>query len=334
MTEILSRHQARKRSALPSAVPAVRTEPFFALALLGALAALPLGADSARPAGDAVIRGPAGPSEIVVTTTRQLAGAIHSLTWNGKEFIDSFDHGRQLQSAANFDAGASFTPETFNPTEAGSRADGRGATSSSRLLHLVAKDNVLQTTTRMAFWLKPGEKSDGQPAKNTAVLSDHLLTKRVRVGWRDLPHVLDYRVTFSVPVGERHTYAQFEAVTGYLPPEFERFWKYDPAAGKLEPLTDGPGEQAWPVVLATATGGHAMGIYSPDQPSTGYETAGYGRFRFAAEKVNKRNCVFRLRDPTNGIAPGEYSFQTFVIVGDLRTVQASLQALHRTFRKP
>lgn len=26
-------------------------------------------------------------SEIVITTTSRLAGAIHSLTWNGKEFI-------------------------------------------------------------------------------------------------------------------------------------------------------------------------------------------------------------------------------------------------------
>ena len=50
--------------------------------------------------GHAVIRAPAHGSEIVITTTPRLAGAIHSLTWNGKEFIDSFDHGRQMQSAA------------------------------------------------------------------------------------------------------------------------------------------------------------------------------------------------------------------------------------------
>ena len=82
--------------------------------------------------GDAVIRGPAGPSEIVITTRSRVAGAIDSLTWGGREFIDSFDHGRQLQSASNFDGGGRFVPETFNPTEAGSRADGRGPTSTWR----------------------------------------------------------------------------------------------------------------------------------------------------------------------------------------------------------
>ncbi|HEY4259325.1 MAG TPA: hypothetical protein VGM98_04160, partial [Schlesneria sp.] len=90
------------------------------------------------PSGDAQIRSPYGGSEIAITTTTRLAGAIHSLTWKGQEFINSVDHGRQLQSASNFDAGSTFTPETFNPTEAGSVDDGAGPKSSSRLLHLIA----------------------------------------------------------------------------------------------------------------------------------------------------------------------------------------------------
>ena len=46
--------------------------------------------------GNATIRGKVGDDELVITTTSRLAGAIHSLTWKGKEFIDSVDHGRQL----------------------------------------------------------------------------------------------------------------------------------------------------------------------------------------------------------------------------------------------
>ncbi len=101
------------------------------------VSAMPLAAQQAV-SGDATIRARAGKSEIVITTTSRVAGAIHSLTWNGREMIDSFDHGRQLQSAANFDLGSRFTPETFNPTEAGSSADGRGPTSTSRLLRIAA----------------------------------------------------------------------------------------------------------------------------------------------------------------------------------------------------
>jgi hypothetical protein len=71
-------------------------------------------------------------------------------------------------------------------------------------------------------------------------------------------------------------------------------------------LDDGPGEQNRPVVFSTVSGNHAMGIFSPDQPSRGYEGAGYGRFRFKAEKVVKWNSVFRVR-AENGVKSGEYS---------------------------
>jgi hypothetical protein len=129
--------------------------------------------------GDATIRGKAGDSEIVIKTTSRLAGAIDSLTWKGVEFIDSADHGRQLQSASNLDAGKPFHPETFNPTEAGSRRDGAGRRSTSRLVKIEAKGDELRTAILPAFWLRPGEKSDGHPAVNTERLSKHLIEKRV-----------------------------------------------------------------------------------------------------------------------------------------------------------
>lgn len=292
------------------------------------------GGDVGQPSGNAAIRRKAGPSDIVITTTSRLAGAIHSLTWNGKEFIDSHDHGRQFQSASSFDCGGSdtFWAEAFNPTEAGSRADGAGRHSSSKLLKLQAKDAELQTATQMAFWLKPGEKSAGHPAKNSKILSDHRLTKTVRIGHKDWPHAIEYRATFTVPEGEKHTYAQFEALTGYMPEEFSRFLKLDLASSELKPLDDGPGEQDSPVVLSTPSGSHAMAVWSPDQPSRGYEKAGYGRWRFKAEKVVKWNCVFRVNEP-KGVKPGDYSYRMFVAVGSLEDVRRTLAGLHKEVRR-
>ena len=279
---------------------------------------------AAVPSGNAVVRGRAGPSDIVVTTTARLAGAIDSVTWNGQEFIDSADHGRQLQSAATFDCGEKlFHPETFNPTEAGSVADGAGPTSKSRLLELTATGNALHTVTRMAFWLPPGGTSAGHPAKNTVPLSDHRLTKTVTVGVKGFPHAIDYRVTFAVPATDpKHTLAQFEALTGYMPPAFGTFQAFDPKTGTLAPLTDGPGEQAKPVVFGTADGKHAMGVWSPDAG------ASYGRFRFVPEMVVKWNCVFRVRD-ANGVTPGDYSYRMFVAVGTTEDVRATLTGLIR-----
>ena len=279
--------------------------------------------------GDSVIRGKTGPSEIVITTTSRLAGAIHSLTWNGQEFIDSFDHGRQLQSACSFDLGhPEFHAECFNPTEAGSRNDGRGDSSTSQLLKLASKGRELKTTTQMAFWLQPGQKSSGKPAKNRTPLSRHLVSKHVRIGYKGLPHVIEYNVTFKIPMGEHHTLAQFEALTGYMPAQFSRFLKFDAKTGKLMMLSDGPGEQSFPVVLSTPDGKYAMGVFSPQQPAQGFEHAGYGRFRFIAAKVVKWNCVFRVRDAT-AVKSGEYRYRMFVVVGTLNDVQQSLISLHR-----
>lgn len=279
--------------------------------------------------GDSVIRAPALGSEIVITTTSRLAGAIHSLTWGGKEFIDSADHGRQLQSASNLDVGGILHAECFNPTEAGSRRDGAGPTSSSRLLRLKAEGNRLETETQMAFWLAPGEESGGHRALNTTILSNHLLRKVVRIGVPELglPGVLDYQVTFTLPEGEHHTQAVFEALTGYMPPDFSTFWKWNPGTGELEPLDDGPGEQAWPVVLATADGRYAMGVYAPPGAGPGADRVGYGRFRFVAEKVVKWNCVFRVGDNA-GLKPGAYSYGMFVPIGTLDDVQDALRVLH------
>lgn len=278
------------------------------------------------PDGNATIRGAAGASEIVITTTARVVGAIHSLTWNGREFIDSVDNGRQLQSASNLDRGTPIYAETFNPTEAGTRRDGAGNKSSSRLLQWNVGTNSLQTTTQMAFWLTPGDKSGPNLAKNTTVLSDHLLTKRVQMGYQDMPHVIAYDVAFKLPGGERHTHAVFEALTGCMPPEFSEFHQFNSQTGELEPLSDGPGESPQPVVFSVAGGTHAMGIYAPPQATPKTTGPTYGRIRFPAEKVVKWNCVFRVTDLA-GIVPGDYSYRRFVIVGDLNTVRDSLRAL-------
>lgn len=307
----------------------------FVVSCCLALAARQSTAHADELSGNASIRARVGPSDLVITTTSRLAGAIDSVQWNGQEFINSFDHGRQLQSACSFDCAKAqpFWAECYNPTEAGSRDDGLGNTSTSKLLRISTEGNVLSTTVQMAFWLAPGEDSSGRPALNEKRLSDHTVSKRVRIGVENLPNVIDYQVTFHVPAGERHTFAQFEALTGYMPPEFEKFWKFLPATGEFEPLDDGPGEQQYPVVLSNAAGTHAMGVYSPEQPSPGFETAGYGRFRFVPEKVVKWNCVFREGNQDR-IDAGEHSFRVFCVVGTLDDVRQSLVALVVRFAKP
>lgn len=300
----------------------------FATLLVACAAATVVRADSQSPvvSGDAVIRAAAGGSEIVISTTSRVAGAVHSLTWGGREFIDSTDHGRQMQSASNLDVNGKILGETFNPTEAGSRRDGAGQSTTSRLVKLHADGASLETTTQMAFWLRPGESSGGNAALNASPLSNHLLTKRIHIGQAGLSNVIEYEVAFTLPKDEKHKRAVFEALTGYMPAAFEKFWTFNPATSQLAPISDDPGEQTLPLVFSTADSEHAMGIYSAQKPRDHERGPSYGRWRFHAEKVVKWNCVFRVSNDS-GIAPGDYKYRMSVAVGTLDNVRTALTTL-------
>jgi hypothetical protein len=282
--------------------------------------------------GDAVIHAPAGSSEIVIKTTSRMAGAIESLQWGGKEFINDSDHGRVLQTAWNGNAGREpIADETFNPTEAGSLDDGSGVPSSSQLLAIQAHGNHLETLSQPAFWLSPTETSGGKPARNKTVLSNDRLRKRVVIGYKKLPHAIDYRVTVSLAPEDRNTRCVTEALTGYMSPEFDVFQVFDPKTGKLASIDDGPGEQPLPLVFSTADGKYAMGVFSPqaEAPRDGHGPTGpiYGRWRMKEFSVVKWNCVFRLQNP-NGLS-GDFNCHVFVVVGSLEDVRTTLAALQK-----
>ncbi len=275
------------------------------------------------PSGDASISNIAGPSNIVISTTQRLAGAIGSLTWNGKEFIDSYDHGRELQSATSFDGYG----ECFNPTEAGSSQDGTGNISTSFLQYLNASSNYLETQTLPAFWTQPGYTAPGcGSAVNTTQRSSHYFHKKVTIGMPGMAHVIEYKTEFDIPSNESYTSGTFEVVTGYMPTEFSVFWNYNPATQQLTSLSDGPGEQQIPIIFSTTDNNYAMGIYSPDLPQSTFPSAGYGRFRFS--DCTKWNCVFR----ESPVPSGTYKYRSYVMVGSLNNVETSMIQLYNYFR--
>lgn len=267
---------------------------------------------------------------ITIGTSSQFAGAIDSVIWAGKEFINRDDHGRQLQSASSYDGFG----ECLNPTEAGSGPDGKKSTSSSKLLGISTENNILRTTTQMAYWTAPGQaypagcgnRPEFKKAQNTTIVSQDLLSKEVRIGWQGLENVLEYLVSFKV--NEPHATATFEALTGYMTRDFSSFWTLDTATGLLNPLSVGPGEQSKVVILSTPDQKFAMGIYSPELPQPQWGDGGYGRFAFPGSNTMKWNAVFRQ----NNIAAGTYSFRLYVALGNLQQVQKSLMTTHHFFK--
>lgn len=264
---------------------------------------------------------------IAVGASSRTAGAIDSLYWNGREFINSWDHGRQLQVAWS----ANGWGECYNPTEAGGSYDGLGGGSTSLLLGQSASGNVLATTSEPAFWLLPGQDSGAAPcggARNARAVSDYFLHKNVQVGYGGIRHIVQFLTQVEVPDLANSVPLDsmtIEAPTGYLGGEFSAFYTWNPATCLLAPLSAGPGEQGLPVVLATPDGSAAMGAWSPDLPSPGFPGAGYGRFAFPdagnpANATMKWNVVFRR----GATPPGSYNYRTYVAVGSLENVRVAL----------
>ena len=61
-------------------------------------------------------------SYVYVSCSKRQGGAVDSLVWKDKEFINNWDHGRQLQMAMSVEGYG----ECWNPTEAGGKSDGTG----------------------------------------------------------------------------------------------------------------------------------------------------------------------------------------------------------------
>lgn len=285
-------------------------------------------------------------SQLTISAAKtRYAGAIYSLVWNGKQFINSSDHGRELQSALFLDGYG----ECLAPTEAGSVRDGTGSSSTSSLLGASFSPHELQTTSQMAYWLPaswpyPAGCADGSMAQyvaqNITDVSTTRLSKKVRVGVYD-QNVIQYLVSYHL--AESHISAAFEALTGYMPHEFSSFWSYDPQFDALSAISTTPSqsEAPWlvwpsyvgstPVILSTPDQNYAMGIYVPSysQPgSTGY----YATYSYPAvpSGPNKWSVPFSQ----SSTIPGDYSFAGYVIVGNLNLVKRGMRTVHRALNVP
>jgi hypothetical protein len=259
----------------------------------------------------------------------RFGGAVESLVWRGKEFVNTWDHGRQIGYAWGMDGYG----ECLNPTEPGSANDGRGPTSTTRLLSVCrTTNNSLTTTAQVAYWLAPGQSGGcaggTTTAVNDVVLSDHILEKTIEIGYQGIDNVIAFTAMITMPETYRNN--QLEIPTGYLTYEFNDYYLYNPQTSELikpesQPIT-GPWSFEFvgnlPPILATKDGAYAMGAYSAE-PIRYYSILGTNSPSLA-DRTNKWNIVVR-DEPVLAIT---YKYRSFVIVGALEQVQEAMDALY------
>jgi hypothetical protein len=184
---------------------------------------------------------------VVIGANNRFGAAIYTIKFDGQEYLDSSDHGRELQTAWQMDGQG----EGNNPTEAGSAANGSGSTSSTVILQASVTNNVLTTRSRPAFWYPVG----GQ------VTSPHYHEKTVSLGYAGRNNILvhDIGIYFGSPY---HSVAWVEGLTAYMPTAFSRLFTFDRATkvyAELPPssaLVSG----TQPVIAATADLSRAVAL--------------------------------------------------------------------------
>lgn len=264
-----------------------------------------------------------------LTVSARFGGAVESLTWNGVEFINIYDHGRQISYAWSLEDYG----ECLNPTEPGSANDGRGPASTSRLLEVCTpEEGRLTTRTQPAYWLRPGERGFCSGGASTAVnetaRSDFTLHKSIQVGYQGLDNVIAFTAEVEVP--RDYAVMQLEIPTGYLTHEFTSYYHFNPLSGELIAAESQPLVAPWsfqatstlPPILATPDGAYAMGAYS-DEDILDYGIYGF-KERDPANTTSKWNIVLR-QTPADA---GRYSYRSFAIVGTLASVQEAMRALY------
>jgi hypothetical protein len=251
-----------------------------------------------------------------LTAFDYVAWGICSFIWNGKEFLDCYDHGRGLSTAVVYDQ----MGEAENPTEQGADADGPTPNpSSSQVLSMSADGTSITSQVHAAYW----------HPYNGLIVSNTVIGKTSTIGLGPNGRTVQVDVSFTLPADETHSQAQFEVLTGYMPPKYSHFRTYDPVTRTLAEVTDGPGEQALPLVFCTTDDKYCMGVIS----STPLTAGGYGRWRFGTSGALvcrtkqgvtgcvKWNAVTRVDYPAPGTT---FNYRIRVTAGILADVTAGM----------
>ena len=283
------------------------------LLLLGlAIVAAPTHASTTQAPATAVWR--IGREPLQLQAAPGFAGAVSSIRFRGREYIDAADHGRELQGAVQFGLG-----ECLNPTLAGASRDPPGL-SSSELLSIQADGAHYRASTRMAYWARPGARCTLGPgsqgvAANTTRVSDLVYSQDMASGYEG--HANAILTHIDVRSRQPRPPASVEVLTGYMPPDFDTFLAYDEQDRRFREavaLEFRSQERDTPLILATRDGRSAMGVIGLSASLAPHYVG------FHSATVGKWSVVYRESTP---FAPGLHRYACVWIIGTRSEVEAT-----------
>lgn len=283
--------------------------------------------------------------DLKIETGPTFGAAISSLIWKNKQFVNTYDHGREFQVAAQFNG----LGECFNPTEAGSANNGGPQNmSTTRVISydLYPPDEII-TYSQPAFYLNYGNTNcpnTGTNGGSTDPVSNFDISKVIKVGYLDMPNVITVDTGMYIPYAVMQS--NIESLVGSMDmAEFPAILGPDADYTQVRPISELSGGQTWtyvPPILASNgdindANNHALGIYNPHLIQEHNPTLAVGHFRWNTDggapgyAINSWSCVFDF--PATG-GPWSYSFTNYLVVGNLKQVLDTMKTLHETPNLP
>lgn len=274
-------------------------------------------------------------NSVTIAANLAAGGAISQLHWNGKQFINNFDYGRQIQTAFNL----SPILEEDNPTEAGDKYGCPGIVPNgwghgSPLVLQSIQQKTLSTAVHPLQW-KPEAFGGGS---DRPVRWKGTIGKTVKLDQFSDSKIIDWSVQVSFPMAQSQV--NMEILTAYLNSEFNRFWVINGQTNSLTEVTGSiptgdcvkisniPGvttPSKGGVVISTADSLYALGIYRNATDN------GFGLCKFSGgggttgSGTSKWNVLQR---PIQSALAGEVkSYNVKVVVGTVADVRAAMQML-------
>ncbi len=261
-------------------------------------------------------------------------GSLWSWVYNGTEFVNHYDYGREIQSDLFY--GSS------NPTEAGDKnskptrivEDRHGSPNI-----LLQNNGLIQSSRTIPLEWEP--LNTGGTIDNPVLYKDITVGKNITLNWSNLGPVALYQTYLSLPVSVAD--AQLEVPTGYLNGNFNRYYQYDAVADSLVqvfPLSACSINRNIPfyptyggVIIADSSGTHAMGVFG-SKPSVGGSVSYFTLWNFpcgpgagttsADGNTSKWDAVY---GPAT-IPAGVTTYNSWIVSGTLAEVEQRMHSVY------
>ena len=279
---------------------------------------------------------------VKVESNAVAGGVIWRWFWNGVQFINNADYGRQIQADFYYPASPN-----YNPNEAGDyyHRDNPITAHGSPLLRF---ENQGTTQITRAVPLNWDPTIFGGDSDHAVIWDQLVIGKDLTLDFNNMGPVARYTTHLVLPTATQGT---FEAPVVYLRSNFNRFWTYDAQTKTLNEVTSlmpsgcGPNSQTFVYlthfggnIISDASGANAMGVYGVDDANKGsvnywnmgdFRCLGDGPAEAAGDTVSIAAVKggFGGNDNNFLFPAGESTYNVYLISDTLQNVTSQMDQL-------